>query len=83
MHIEILNCNNISRGTMDIERGRLNIKYAINGTGKSSIAKAIELRTKGEDLTALTPYSYFARKYRKILCFVTIYPYQTELSQFL
>lgn len=58
MRIEILNCNNVVQGTLDIETGRLNIKYAINGTGKSSIAKALELRVKGEDLAALIPYSY-------------------------
>lgn len=58
MHIDILNCNNIAQGALEIESGRLNIKYAINGTGKSSIARALELQVKGETLTALTPYLY-------------------------
>lgn len=35
MDIQINNCNNIASN-------RLNIKYAINGTGKSTVAKAIE-----------------------------------------
>lgn len=58
MHIDILNCNNIVRGGLDIESGRLNIKYAINGTGKSSVARAIELQIQGETLTSLIPYPY-------------------------
>lgn len=58
MHIEILNCNNIAQGTLDIQSGRLNIKYATNGTGKSSVARALELQVRGEPLTALVPYSY-------------------------
>lgn len=62
MRIEILNCNNIVQGVLNIETGRLNIKYATNGTGKSSVAKALELRVKGEDLTALTPYSYMGEE---------------------
>ena len=42
MNISITNCNNIAHGTVAISENRLNIKYAINGTGKSTIAKAIE-----------------------------------------
>jgi ABC-type lipoprotein export system ATPase subunit len=38
--------------------GRLNIKYAINGTGKSTLAKAIELCRMPEQLKSLTPYKY-------------------------
>ena len=42
MRLTIRNCNNIENGEFDITEGRLNIKYAINGTGKSTISKAIE-----------------------------------------
>ena len=42
MQLKIKNCNNIENGEFDITEGRLNIKYAINGTGKSTISKAIE-----------------------------------------
>ena len=42
MLIELFNCNNIDHGQISLEPGRLNIKYAINGTGKSSIAHALE-----------------------------------------
>lgn len=39
--LEIKNCNNINNAKINIEKGALNIKFAINGTGKSTIAKAI------------------------------------------
>lgn len=32
--VKISNCNNIKTGTIEIEKGKLNIKYGINGTGK-------------------------------------------------
>jgi ABC-type dipeptide/oligopeptide/nickel transport system ATPase subunit len=41
MQVELAHCNNIERGQIAITEGVLNIKYAINGTGKSTIAKAI------------------------------------------
>ena len=60
MNIRITNCNNIDNGTIDLIEGRLNIKYAINGTGKSTLAKAIELCKSPEQLESLTPYKYLA-----------------------
>jgi len=41
MEIEIANCNNIDTGTLHIAPARLNIKYATNGTGKSTVARAL------------------------------------------
>ena len=41
MQLKIKNCNNIENGEFDITEGRLNIKYAINGTGKSTIKEFI------------------------------------------
>lgn len=58
MRVEVNNCNNIDHGEITIEPGRLNIKYAINGTGKSSIARALEYSSAPEKLVALTPYKY-------------------------
>lgn len=64
MNITIENCNNIDKGTIEIEPGCLNIKYANNGTGKSTIAKAIHAFTtqdnkkKKEALEELIPYQY-------------------------
>jgi len=58
MNIEIKNCNNIDSARIAVTEGRLNIKYAINGTGKSTVAHAIELSTNGKGLMGLTPYKY-------------------------
>ena len=48
-NVVIKNCNNIKETSIIIEEGNLNIKFAINGTGKSTIAKA--LLKKYEDLS--------------------------------
>ncbi len=58
INVSILNCNNIDSGKIDIIKGRLNIKYAINGTGKSTIARAIECASSPDNLKYLTPYKY-------------------------
>ena len=50
MNIAIRNCNNIDSAEIAVTAGRLNIKYAINGTGKSTVAHAIELAANGKDL---------------------------------
>lgn len=56
--IEIKNCNCIKEANIKIEEGTLNIKYGSNGTGKSTISKAIFLKTHGNDsaLQSLQPY---------------------------
>lgn len=41
MKVIFENCNNIDHGSIELHDNVLNIKYAINGTGKSTIAKAI------------------------------------------
>lgn len=60
MNIRIFNCNNVDTGSIDILEGRLNIKYAINGTGKSTLAKAIESCNSQEQLKALIQYKYMS-----------------------
>jgi adenylate kinase family enzyme len=60
MNITLHNCNNIDSGNIYIAKGRLNIKYAINGTGKSTIARAISSRITGENLSYLRPFKYFS-----------------------
>lgn len=53
MDINIKNCNNIKDANISVEKNSLNIKYGMNGTGKSTIAKAIESR---ENLTELKTF---------------------------
>ena len=58
MEITIENCNSIDSAKISLVLGRLNIKYGPNGTGKSTIAKAIELSAGGTDLSQLTPFKH-------------------------
>lgn len=63
MDIEIINCNNIDFGRITIKENSLNIKYAINGTGKSTVAKAISAAVAENNgatgrLTELTPFKH-------------------------
>lgn len=46
--VSISNCKNFDLATFDIESNKLNIKYAPNGTGKSSIADGIRYAIKEE-----------------------------------
>lgn len=54
--IKLENCNSISQGIITIEEGKLNIKYGINGTGKTTIAKAIEMSSDVEKLQELKSF---------------------------
>lgn len=57
MEINIKNCNNIDEGSISIKENVLNIKFGVNGTGKSTIAKAIRYSIdKTNDLAVLTPF---------------------------
>jgi energy-coupling factor transporter ATP-binding protein EcfA2 len=57
MHnISLTNCNNILQGNVTIKKNKLNIKYGINGTGKSTISKAILLSNSAEKLQSLKTY---------------------------
>lgn len=60
MNIKIRHCNNIDSGELEIAQDRLNIKYAINGTGKSTVAHAIQLVASTEHLNDLIPYKYLS-----------------------
>lgn len=55
--INLENCNNISEGEITLKKDSLNIYYAMNGTGKSTIGKALELLAKGENLVSLKPFN--------------------------
>lgn len=67
MGIEIKNWNNIDAGTFDIIENRLNIKYAINGTGKSTIAKAIDafINDDEDKKKSLLPFKYYGKDSEK------------------
>lgn len=54
--IKIKNCNNITSGEIGICADKLNILFGRNGTGKSTIARAIYLFSQGKPLTELAPY---------------------------
>ena len=56
INIKVSNCNNISTASICLEKNRLNIRYAMNGTGKSTIAKTIELVSKNESLSILKTF---------------------------
>ena len=64
MRLTIKNCNNIENGEFDIIEGRLNIKYAINGTGKSTISKAIDafVTNNQEKKHSLLPFKYYGNE---------------------
>lgn len=67
MKVNIKNCNNIDIGEFDIDEGRLNIKYAINGTGKSTISKAIDafVNNDEEKKNSLLPFKYYGNNGEK------------------
>lgn len=58
MNIEIKNCNNIELANITLFENKLNIKFAPNGTGKSSIAKALLLGMEDNQslLSELMPF---------------------------
>lgn len=53
MEIMIENLGAISQGSLKVEKNAINIKYGINGSGKSTISKGIQLHTEKDDLGKL------------------------------
>lgn len=60
MDIEIRNCNNIDFSQISLKEGVLNIKYAINGTGKTTISKALyyAITQNIDGMKKMTPFKY-------------------------
>lgn len=56
MEIKVENLGVITEGKIELKKNVVNIKYGINGSGKSTISKGIELSVKGEDLNKLRTY---------------------------
>lgn len=59
--MKIKHCNNIDSGEFELVENRLNIKYAINGTGKSTISKAIDAFVNSDEdkKQSLLPFKYY------------------------
>lgn len=62
--IKIKNCNNIAEGELVVEQGKLNILYGINGTGKTTIAKAIEFSKEPQKIEELQ--SFFTENWASV-----------------
>lgn len=64
MQVTLRRCNNIETGSVEIKEQTLNLKYAPNGSGKTTIARAVlasineRLGTEINSLTSLTPFKY-------------------------
>jgi ABC-type lipoprotein export system ATPase subunit len=60
MEIDIKHCNNIDSAKISIGEGKLNIKFAPNGTGKSTISKAIQFASAKDEqaLAKLLPFKF-------------------------
>jgi len=58
MKINIENCNCIKKAEIELSKNTLNIKYGLNGTGKSTISNAIYAKSLGKDerIQELLPY---------------------------
>lgn len=57
-HVEVVNCNNIDQARLMLRHNKLNIKYAANGTGKSTIGGALARAIQGDSLGDYTPFKY-------------------------
>ncbi len=57
MKVIIKNCNNIKEGCIDLVPNKLNIKYGVNGTGKSTISTALTRKINNESLDSLKPFN--------------------------
>ena len=56
IRIKIKNCNNRISGEVPIKIDKLNIIFGCNGTGKSTIARAIYLKSLKKQLSELLPF---------------------------
>lgn len=61
MRVILKNCNIIDYGEIQLVENHLNIKYAINGTGKSTISQAI-YGLLNDKLDELIPFKYYTEK---------------------
>ena len=75
VEIGIKKCNCINEGQIEIVKNALNIKYGLNGIGKSTIAKAIYFDSNDFGLDELKPYNTDVvgeikdNPFKKVKCF--------------
>lgn len=76
ININIENSRNIAKAEISLIPNELNIRYAMNGTGKTTIAKTLEYNARGVDLTELKtfgedkmPTCYTSNPINKVLTF--------------
>ncbi|MCB5287962.1 MAG: AAA family ATPase [Candidatus Cloacimonetes bacterium] len=55
-NVQINNCNNLCDGNIVIKKNKLNIKYGINGTGKTTLSKAIRFSNSSEEIAKLKTF---------------------------
>ncbi len=55
--VKIKNCNNIIESNILIQENYLNLKYAMNGTGKSTISKALKIYCEDKNFDDLKPFT--------------------------
>lgn len=62
MEVEINYCNSIDSARLSLKEARLNIRFAPNGTGKSTIARAMQYSLRGQEkmLNDLLPFKFRA-----------------------
>ncbi|UYV58352.1 AAA family ATPase [Pantoea dispersa] len=60
MEVEINYCNSIDSATISLAEKKLNIRFAPNGTGKSTIARAMQFSLAGQEasLAELLPFKF-------------------------
>jgi ABC-type multidrug transport system ATPase subunit len=59
MEVLVKNCNSIDNAGVHIEEATLNIKFGVNGTGKSTISSAIQFKCSDvARLVELTPFKF-------------------------
>jgi len=74
--VEIENCNNITSSSLSFLKSHLNINYAMNGSGKSTVAKVIKAISTEKSLeeykpfgTNLKPNANVSEKFNNVLLF--------------
>ena len=61
INVSLTNCCNIKKAsTISFKPGCINVKLGLNGTGKSTLAKALSLKSSKEELSELCSFEYFA-----------------------